>query len=91
MLHTCSQRRRRETTAAFLRSFKEALIGDWEHLRERLHLETIRERETHTQAPTAANLGSFSGRLNGILASLTCVVSLRLVPPTREAWRDCWS
>ena len=41
-------------TAAFLRSFIEALIGDWEHLGERLHLETIRERERHTQAPTAA-------------------------------------
>jgi len=42
VLHPCSQRRRREATAAFLRSFKEALIG------ERLHLETIRERERHT-------------------------------------------
>ena len=50
VLHPCSQRRRRDATAAFLRSFKEALIGDWEHLGERLHLETIRERERHTKA-----------------------------------------
>jgi len=35
-------------TAAFLRSFKEALIGDWEHLGERLHLGTTRGRETQT-------------------------------------------
>ena len=44
------------TTAAFLRSYMEALIGDWEHLGERLHLETIRlhlenqrerEKDTH--------------------------------------------
>ena len=60
--HTCSQRRRKRATAAFLRSFMEALIGDWEHLRERLHLEGDnqgeRERDTHThthtQTPTPA-------------------------------------
>ena len=59
VLHPCSQRRKREATAAFLRSFKEALIGDWEHLGERLHLETIRlhlenqrEREKDTHTPT---------------------------------------
>jgi len=45
----CSQRRR---TAAFLRSFMEALIGDWEHLRERLHLETIGGKERDTQTRT---------------------------------------
>ena len=48
-------------TAAFLRSFMEALIGDWEHggeaapgdnQRER---ERERERHTHTHAPTTAN------------------------------------
>ena len=45
-------------TAAFLRSYMEALIGDWEHLGERLHLEAIGERERHTKAHTSTNCGT---------------------------------
>ena len=36
-------------SAAFLRSYMEALIGDLEHLGERLHLGNQSERERHTQ------------------------------------------
>ena len=39
-------------TAAFLRSYMEALIGDWEHL------EAIGERERHTKAHTSTNCGT---------------------------------
>ena len=56
VLHLCSQRRKREATAAFLRSFKEGLIGNLEHLgrgctwdNQAAPGESEGERERHTQ------------------------------------------